>query len=116
MGDFHHTFKMSEKFCLKWNDFQSSICNFYNSLRSEDDFCDVTLVTDDNKIFQAHKIVLSSCSDYFKNILKTRKHFDPMLCLIGVNSLELSHILNYMYEGEVNIFQEDLEIFLDKAQ
>ena len=107
---------MSEKFCLKWNDYQSNICYTYANLRSDDDFFDVTLVSDDQKIFKAHKLVLSSCSDYFKNILKAKKHSDPMLCLFGVNSMELSHILDYIYQGEVKLYQEDLDIFLDKAQ
>ena len=107
---------MSEKFCLKWNDFQTNISNSFANLRSEEDFSDVTLVSDDQRIFKAHKIVLLSCSDYFKNILKTKKHFDPMLCLVGFNSLELSHILDYMYDGEVSIYQEELDMFIDKAQ
>ena len=59
---------MSEKFCLKWNDYQSNICYTYANLRSDDDFVDVTLVSDDQKIFKAHKLVLSSCSDYCQSL------------------------------------------------
>ena len=41
---------MSEKFCLKWNDFHAK------TLRSADDFYDVTLVSDDQKQVSAHKM------------------------------------------------------------
>ena len=61
---------MSEKFCLKWNDFQTNVTSSFSKLRNEDEFFDVTLVSDDQQQVSAHKLVLSSCSEYFKNILK----------------------------------------------
>ena len=95
---------MSEKFCLKWNDFQTNISKSFSKLRNEDDFYDVTLVSDDQKQFSAHKVVLSSCSDYFKNILKSNKHSNPLLCLEGISSGEMNNVLDYIYYGEVYIF------------
>ena len=107
---------MEEKFCLKWNDFQSNTIKTFSRLRNEEDFFDVTLVSDDQKQMMAHKVVLSSCSEYFKNILKTNKHSHPMLCLTGLTSMDLENILDYAYHGEVQIFQEDINKFLDLAQ
>jgi len=106
---------MSEKFCLKWNDFQSNITKSFGRLRNEDDFFDVTLVSDDRHQLSAHKLVLSSCSDYFKTILKQNKHSHPLLCLEGISSRELNNVLDYIYNGEVQICQENLERFLEIA-
>ena len=39
---------MSEKFCLKWNDFETNVSKSFGLLRSEDFLHDVTLVSDDN--------------------------------------------------------------------
>ena len=39
-----------EKFCLKWNDYQSNIGHAFNDLREEKDFFDVTLACEDNQI------------------------------------------------------------------
>ena len=39
-----------------------------------------------------------------------------MLCLSGVNSRELTNILDYIYNGELQIYQEDLDQFLQTAQ
>ena len=61
---------MAEKFCLKWNDFQANVTKSFSKLRNEDDFFDVTLVSNDQQQLSAHKLVLSTCSDYFKTILK----------------------------------------------
>ena len=68
---------MSEKFKLKWNDFHDNISNSFGLLRNEDHLHDVTLVSDDNLQLSAHKLVLSACSDYFKNIFKNKKKNHP---------------------------------------
>ena len=107
---------MSEKFCLKWNDFNSNASRAFALLRGEDFLRDVTLVGDDNSQVAAHKLVLSACSEYFKNIFKNNKHSHPLLCLEGVTSKEIKNILDYIYNGEVNIYQEELDRFLTVAQ
>ena len=107
---------MAEKFCLKWNDFQTNAANSFRELRSDDDFHDVTLVSDDKHQVSAHKVALSASSAYFKSILKSNKHSHPMLCLPGVNSEDLKNILDYIYNGEIQIFQDQLDQFLNIAQ
>ena len=97
---------MSEKFSLKWNDYQSNWNKALNELRKDTDFADVTLISDDKVKFSAHKILLSSCSNLFKFILKGNVQANSLLYLSGVNSLNLGFILDYIYHGEVNIYQE----------
>merc|ERR1712243_59231 len=108
MGNHCTDFKsaMTEKFCLKWNDFQTNVTKSFSKLRNEDDFFDVTLVSDDKQQVSAHKLVLSSCSDYFKSILRQNKHSHPLLCLEGISSSELNNVLDYIYNGEIQIFHE----------
>ena len=107
---------MSEKFCLKWNDFQCNASSSFSLLRNEDYLHDVTIVTDDNEQTAAHKLVLSASSEYFKNIFKKNKHSHPLLCLEGVNSSDIRNVMDYIYNGELQIFQEDLDRFLNVAQ
>ena len=106
----------SEKFCLKWNDFKDNVSQSFAKLRKESNFFDVTLVSTDQKQIQAHKLVLSACSDFFKAILSENSHSHPMLYIDGITSEQLHQVLNYIYQGEVNIFQEDLDSFLSIAQ
>ena len=107
---------MSEKFCLKWNDFHSNVSNSFGLLRNEDYLQDVTIVTDDNEQVAAHKLVLSACSEYFKNIFKKNKSSNLLLCIEGVNSADLGNVLDYIYNGQVQIFQENIDRFLEVAQ
>ena len=107
---------MSEKFSLKWTGFQSVVSQSFSVLRQEEDFYDVTLVSEDETQIQAHKLVLSACSSFFKSILKKNSHSHPLLYLSGVDSKSLGFVLDYIYEGEVQIYQDELVRFLEAAQ
>ena len=105
----------TEKFCLRWNDFESNISGAFRELREDKDFFDVTLACDDDQM-QAHKVILSACSPFFRSILRRNKHEHPLLYLKGVKYTELLSILNFMYMGEVNVAQEELNSFLSVAE
>lgn len=107
---------MSEKFSLKWNDYQSNWTESLAELRNDTDSADVTLISDDKVRFCAHKILLLSCSNTFKFILKGSTHAHPILYLSGVSSINLGLILDYIYYGEVKMFQEQLDGFLECSQ
>ena len=72
---------MSEKFNLKWNNFQSNITSAFSQLRTKTRFQDVTLVSDDQQQISAHRVVLTACSGYFNNVLSQNVHSHPFLCL-----------------------------------
>jgi len=105
----------TEKFCLKWNDFESNISVAFRDIRDEKDFFDVTLACDDDQI-QAHKVILSACSPFFRNVLKRNPHQHPLLYLKGVKYTDLQSVLNFMYHGEVNVAQDELNSFLAVAE
>jgi len=105
----------SEKFCLRWNDFENNISGAFRELREDKDFFDVTLACDDDQM-QAHKVILSACSPFFRTILRRNKHEHPLLYLKGVKFTDLVSVLNFMYHGEVNVAQEELNSFLAVAE
>merc|ERR1719328_223783 len=105
----------SEKFCLRWNDFESNISVAFRELREEKDFFDVTLACDDSQV-SAHKVILSACSPFFRNILRRNPHQHPLLYLKNVKFSDLQSVLNFMYQGEVNVAQEELNSFLAVAE
>ena len=105
----------SEKFCLKWNDFETNISKGFQDLRKDKDFFDVTLACEDDQI-SAHKVILSACSPFFRTILLKSSHPHPLLYMKGVRFTDLESVLDFMYHGEVNIAQDDLNNFLAVAE
>ena len=73
----------SDQFCLKWNDYHSSLTAEVSKIRDEDDFFDISLVCGDN-IAKAHRLVLSACSPLFRwlQFFIIPTSFNPTLCLI----------------------------------
>jgi len=105
----------SEKFCLRWNDFESNISLAFREIRDEKDFFDCTLSCGSRQI-QAHKLILSACSPFFRSILRQNPHQHPLLYMKGVAFTDMQAVLNFMYHGEVNVAQDELNSFLAVAE
>nr|XP_012549420.1 protein abrupt isoform X3 [Bombyx mori] len=103
-----------QQFCLRWNNFQANITSQFEALRDDEDFVDVTLACEGHRL-EAHKVVLSACSPYFKELFKNNPCPHP---IIFMRDCEVSHIralLQFMYVGQVNIAQAQLSAFLRTA-
>ena len=106
----------SDKFCLKWNSFQTNVLNSFNLLRQSPDFADVTLVSEDGLHFESHKVVLSTASPFFDRLLKGSVHQHPLIYMRGIGSVHLDNILDFIYHGEVQVLQENINALLTLAQ
>lgn len=104
-----------EKYTLAWTEFQSTFSNSLELLRRENAFHDVTLVSDDEVHMNAHKVVLSAASSFFKRLLKRHPHQSPLLYLSGVQACDLQFILDYVYQGQVHLYQNQVNSFLVAA-
>ena len=56
-----------EALCLKWNDYTSHLSMGFQDMRKNEDFFDVTLITEDGEI-RCHKLVLGACSPHFRYV------------------------------------------------
>ena len=107
---------MSEKLCLQWNDFKDNVILSFGSLREDKDFADVTLVCQDGKQVEAHKVILASSSQVFQNILKDNNHAHPVIYMKGICADYLLAIIDFIYCGQTSVQEEDLSDFLAIAE
>ena len=105
-----------ENLSLKWNSFPLNLATSVKDLRKEASFCDVTLVSDDEVFVNAHRIVLSSASNFFQGILRKSTHSSPLIYLAGIDSSILNFIVDFMYVGEIQLLNDDVEKFLKTAK
>ena len=104
-----------EQFSLKWGEFEETMSGGLRELRAAQQLEDVTLIVEGGEL-KAHRVVLASCSSFFRRILVSCSHQAPLLYLRGVPKLELASMLDFMYQGEVSIGQDRLAAFLAVAE
>ncbi|MCL4121265.1 UNVERIFIED_CONTAM: hypothetical protein GTU68_034518 [Idotea baltica] len=104
-----------QHYSLRWNDYTVKIVTAFQSLRDEEDFVDVTVACDGHH-YSAHKMVLSACSPYFRSLLRANPCQHPIVILKDVGHIEMERLLEFMYNGEVNIAQDQLAAFLKTAE
>merc|ERR1712016_417366 len=107
---------MAEKYTLNWQTFSEHLNLMFKDLYQEGIYTDVTLVSDDQTQFKAHKIVLSACSLVFKKIIDSNPSQHPLIYLRGVQSYEVESILQFMYLGEGRFYHERMGEFIKVAQ
>ena len=107
---------MSEKLCLNWNDFQDNVKSAFGNLRDDQDSADVTLACEDGQKIEAHKVILVASSPFLQKLLKLNKHPHPLIYMKGMKSEDLSAIIDFLYYGSANVYQENLESFLSIAE
>lgn len=58
---------MDQQFALSWNNFHGNLSKGFASLLGKAEFVDVTIAVEGH-LLQAHKVILSICSPYFKKM------------------------------------------------
>ena len=105
-----------QKLCLQWNDFQENVKVAFGNLRSDKSFTDVTLACEDGQQLEAHRVILAASSPFFQKLLQNTKHPNPLIYMRGVKFEDLLAIIDFLYCGETNVFQENLDSFLSIAE
>ncbi|KAK8752167.1 hypothetical protein OTU49_012395 [Cherax quadricarinatus] len=100
---------------LKWNNHRSTFLHVLSTVRRKESYCDVTIACD-GKFYPVHKLVLSTCSDYFEEIFERTNCKHPVIVLKDIKHADLEALLNYMYVGEVNVLQTDLSGLIKSAE
>ena len=87
----------AEKYCLKWNDFTLNLSSAFNELRDDEDFFDITLLTEESEI-RCHKLILGACSPHFLHMIKRlNSQLNPAIYLRDVRHEDIKNILEFMY-------------------
>lgn len=104
-----------EEFLLKWNDHHNSFFSIMKDLCESEVLTDVTLACG-GQVFETHKLMLCACSTFFRSILTKRPDRHPIVFLKDVDPKQLEQLLQYMYQGEINVLQEDLSPLIETAR
>ena len=95
---------------LKLDQFQNLTAAARIKMRNND-FCDVTLVSQDNQRIRAHKVILASVSTFFGNMLVNEMHHHPLIFMRGVEHKVLEALMDFIYSGETKLEKEFVRSF-----
>lgn len=104
-----------QHYCLRWNNYQNNMTSVFHQLLQNEDFVDVTLACNDVSL-KAHKVVLSACSVYFQRLLLENPCTHPTIIMPpDVCSADLKFIMEFVYKGEIDVTQTELQSLLKTA-
>lgn len=106
---------MDQQFSLSWNNFHGNLSKGFAGLLGKGEFVDVTIAVDGH-LLQAHKVILSICSPYFKKMFQLNPCQHPIVVLRDVSHKAMRDLLQFMYHGEVSVKREDLTSFIGTAE
>ncbi|XP_062539463.1 protein abrupt isoform X3 [Armigeres subalbatus] len=104
-----------DEFALCWNNFADNIATGFQNLYDRGDLVDVTIACD-GKLLKAHKIVLAICSPYFQEMFVSNPCKHPIIVLKDVSVNVMQELLQFMYQGEVNVKHSELQSFMKIAE
>jgi len=110
MGSYR-TLVMEGGFKLEWTEFEQVLVSSFEQLRHEKDLFDVTLVCDDGQV-EAHKVILSAGSGFFKSILKRNPHSHPLIYMRGVSMVHMTALFDFIYLGLTSVSQDNVKSLL----
>ncbi|KAK7082989.1 hypothetical protein SK128_023846 [Halocaridina rubra] len=100
---------------LTWNNHSTTFLKTLNTIRQKERYTDVT-ISCGGKFYPLHKMVLSSCSEYFEKIFEQTPCKHPVIVLRDVTCSEIEALLNYMYLGSVSVAQNELSRLIKVAE
>ena len=106
-----------EKYSLMWKYFPDHVRSILQNMMESDDLTDVTIMCADQIQFKTHKVILSACSEVFKDIIKSSNSMpSSVIYLRGIHSTEMKSLLEFMYLGQATLDQDRMTDFLNIAK
>ena len=106
---------MKAQLNFEFRDFASFVMGVFEEIFESNCFNDIELMGDDNVPVKAHKAILGSFSSTLRKHLSSQQLIQNVK-VSGVNHQDLQSLLHFVYLGEVNVAQENLEKFLAIAK
>ena len=104
------------KYSISFSSHSETSKQLFESLLYDEEFSDIALFCDDDRVIKSHRAILSAFSPFFKNIFRNLPGPGGSIYLSGIESKSLTAILEYVYKGETFVQESDLELFIKSAE
>lgn len=107
----------TQAFCLKRNNHLNDMVVDLEEMLKDENMVDVALSCEEG-IIKAHKIILSACSTYFRQIFSKVQLNNqyPIIIIKDMSYQDLKYIVDFIYRGEITVPQNHLNSVLKSAE
>jgi len=106
--------KEETEYMLRWSEHNPQVMAIFHQMWEAGQLTDVTLATEEGS-FQAHKMLLSACSPYFRQLFLNNPCKRPTVFLKDVPASHMRLLLQYMYQGGIAVKHSELAEILKTA-
>uniref|UniRef100_A0A8W7PD42 BTB domain-containing protein n=1 Tax=Anopheles coluzzii TaxID=1518534 RepID=A0A8W7PD42_ANOCL len=92
---------------IVWNGFSEHVSGVFRTFRHEKALQDVILYCE-GQFINSHKLLLASCSEVFRRIFLERANAYHLIRLVGFRYVDVSLLLDFIYNGEMALSQKQL--------
>ena len=105
-------------FHLAWNsaEREATVLGSLAALQKSGECSDVSLISSDDGMLRAHRVVLAACSPFFREVFSKNSVANLSLYMSGLKQVDLEAILDFMYRGQTEVPMADLEAFIWAAK
>lgn len=100
---------------LKWSKHIPNMESVFTSLFETGGLTDVTIMCIGGSL-RAHRIILSTCSNYFLKLFLSVDTKRPIISLPEVHVSTMQSLLKFIYTGEVEAQEDQIEFLLQAAK
>ncbi|KAK7868404.1 hypothetical protein R5R35_005029 [Gryllus longicercus] len=99
---------------VSWNDHANEVAREWKSFLENNSFVDCTIAAE-GKSLKVHRLILPACSPYIHTLFKEENEKHLIVFLRDTSCHTLKTLIDFVYNGKVEIPAGELEIFLELA-
>lgn len=107
--------KECENLHVSYDEFHENIGSSLLALQKCSTLVDITLACQDGQV-PAHRVILAASSQFFQSVLNEVSSKDLVIYLKGVKVKYLTYLIEFIYNGNVDVPPNDLHKFLELGQ
>ncbi|KAK7871215.1 hypothetical protein R5R35_001080 [Gryllus longicercus] len=100
--------------CVSWKDHANEVARGWKTILENNSFVDCTIAAE-GKSLKAHRLILSACSPYFHMLFNEESEKHPIVILRDTSFHMLQTLIDFVYNGKVEIPAGQLETFSELA-
>jgi len=100
-----------DEYFIRWVNHKNYCIDIISDLYNKKELYDITIFVEGKKI-QAHKLILSACSLFFRRLIHNNPSPNLVIVLIDISYEDANILIDFFYSGKIRTFYANIKKFL----